>query len=114
MEKDKMNDLEKLSEQLQGDITECIKGLVGFLTYPHRERLKNSLHQAVIDRINENTVKEENKIPDSKIPSSGNDTISTEGRIHPDVQAWVTMNKDTIEWMTEVTNNNMTPRSDCG
>ena len=51
----KMNDLEKLSEQLQGDITECIKSLVGFLTHPHRERLRDRLHQAVIDRINENT-----------------------------------------------------------
>ena len=51
----KMSDLEKLSEQLQDDITNCIKSLVGFLTHPHRERLKKALHQAVIDRINENT-----------------------------------------------------------
>ena len=35
-------------------------------------------------------------------------------RMHPNVEIWATMNKDMIEWMTEVTDNNMNPRSDCG
>ena len=34
--------------------------------------------------------------------------------VDTDIEAWVSMNKDLIEWMTEVTNNNMNPRSDCG
>ena len=31
-----------------------------------------------------------------------------------DMQAWAFMNKDMVEWMTELTSNNMGPRSDCG
>ena len=34
--------------------------------------------------------------------------------VDTDIEAWVSMNKDVIEWMTESTNNNMNPRSDCG
>jgi len=34
--------------------------------------------------------------------------------VDTDIEAWVSMNKDMIEWMTESTNNNMNPRSDCG
>ena len=50
--------------------------------------------------------------------SSNDDVIDIEGqkwlRLHPDLEAWAAMNKDMIEWMTEATDNNMTPRSDCG
>ena len=50
--------------------------------------------------------------------SSNDDVIDIEGqkwlRLHPDLEAWAAMNKDMIEWMTEATDNNMNPRSDCG
>ena len=40
-----------------------------------------------------------------------NETVGVEEQ---DMRAWASMNKDMVEWMTEATDNNMGPRSDCG
>jgi hypothetical protein len=49
---------------------------------------------------------------------NGDNVVDIEGqkwlRMHPDMEAWANMNKDMIEWMTEDTDKNRTPRSDCG
>jgi hypothetical protein len=51
MEQDPL--LYQLREQLQEDIILCIKGYVGRLTHPVREKLMKDLCQVVTDRINE-------------------------------------------------------------
>lgn len=33
---------------------------------------------------------------------------------YPEMKEWVESHKDMVEWMTESTNKNHTPRSDCG
>ena len=53
-----------------------------------------------------------------KKSGNGDDVIDIEGqrwlRIHPEMEKWVESNSEMVDWMTEATNRNRNPRSDCG